>query len=118
VQSHAYRGELKSDMHKNQASTEGVPSPPRSKPAGLTSIAIQSFASFRSQTSANPVPVVAVPRRKPLPADSPVAGQFEGRPSAGQDKDSSTSFPGLRRPATVLSPPLTADELIPRNLDE
>lgn len=99
-------------MHKTQASTEGVPSPPRSKPSGLTSIAIQSFASFRSQTSANPVPIVAVPRRKPLPVDSPVAGQFNGRPF---DKDGTP----LRRPDTVLSPPLTEDELfVPRNLDE
>lgn len=102
-------------MHKIQASAEGVPSPPRPKPSGLTSIAIQSFASFRSQTSANPVPVIAVPRRKPLPVDSPVANQFNGRPFDGQDKDNTQS----RRPDTVLSPPLSEDDLfVPRNLDE
>jgi len=99
-------------MHKIQASTEGVPSPPRSKPPGLTSIAIQSFALFRSQTSANPVPIVAVPRRKPLPIDSPVASQSNGRAFFEQDKDKDSTD-------AVLSPPVNDDDLfVPRNLDE
>ncbi|KAF2832871.1 hypothetical protein CC86DRAFT_310363 [Ophiobolus disseminans] len=102
-------------MHKFQASTEGVPSPPRPKPSGLTSIAIQSFASFRSQTSANPVPI-AVPRRKPLPADSPVAGHFNPPTSAGQHKTNISSY-HPPRPDAALSPPLTDDLFVPRNLD-
>ncbi|KAF1841035.1 uncharacterized protein K460DRAFT_321806 [Cucurbitaria berberidis CBS 394.84] len=118
-------------MQAVQAPTEGKPpssqpSPPRQKPPTLASIAISSFAAFRSQTSSQPAPVaVQSPvRRKPLPANSPVVGRF----SAGQSNslphpvpdihNSLSSQPSLRRD-TLLSQPSTDGELfLPRNLDD
>jgi hypothetical protein len=92
-------------------------SPPRQKPSTLASIAIQSFATFRSQTSSQPVPI-AVPvqspvRRKPLPADSPIAARFS------QSSLRSNSITSRDTPAgSVLSPPLTDEGLFaPRDLD-
>lgn len=110
-------------LHRSQPSTEGAP---RAKPSGLPSLAIQSFASFQSQTS-SPVPIAVQPspiRRKPLPAESPVIGRFAAaqystRPSASQDKDSFRLPLQGARVASVPTPPLTANELfVPRNLDE
>jgi hypothetical protein len=117
------RGHNETMLHRSQPSTEGVP---RAKPSGLPSLAIQSFASFQSQTS-SPVPIAVQPspiRRKPLPAESPVIGrfaaaQFSTRPAVVQDQDFSLPIQGARRVNNVLSPPLTEDELfVPRNLDE
>lgn len=116
-------------MQRIQASSEGAPqqtSPPRQRQPALGSLAIQSFASFRSRTSSNP-PLVAVQspvRRKPLPIGSPVvdhapASQSNTRTSTVHDKHNTPSHQGLRRPDTILSPPLTEDDLfVPRNLDE
>jgi hypothetical protein len=114
-------------MQRPLAATEGAPEPPRSKPFALPSLAIQSFASFQSQTSSYPILVAVQPspiRRKPLPAESPVIGrfataQFNTRPPRGQDKDLTLPIQGHRHRDTVLSPPLTEDDLfVPRNLDE
>ncbi|KAH6615090.1 hypothetical protein C7974DRAFT_320186 [Boeremia exigua] len=108
-------------MQAARASGVGAPSsqapasPPRQKPSTLASIAIQSFAAFRSQTSSQPVPIaVQSPvRRKPLPADSPVAARFS------QSSLRSNSITAKDRPPnSVLSPPLTDEGLfVPRNLD-
>lgn len=107
-------------MQDAQAPGEGAPSsqaqasPPRQKT--LASIAIQSFAAFRSQTSSQPVPIaVQSPvRRKPLPADSPIAARFS---QSSLRSNSITSKDGLP-PSSVLSPPLTDEGLfVPRNLD-
>lgn len=106
------------NMQDAQASGVDAPSsasPPRQKPSTLASIAIQSFAAFRSQTSSQPIPIaVQSPvRRKPLPADSPVAARFSQsnlRSSSITNKDNP--------PNSVLSPPLTDEGLfVPRNLD-
>ena len=90
-------------------------SPPRQKPSTLASIAIQSFATFRSQTSSQPVPIaVQSPvRRKPLPADSPIVARFS------QLSLRSNSITSRDNPAgSVLSPPLTDEGLFaPRDLD-
>jgi hypothetical protein len=110
-------------MQKTQAPSEGVPS---SRAPTLASIAIQSFTSFRLQTSSDPVPVaVQSPvRRKPLPLDSPIVGRYpaaqsDTRTSAAQNKEDTLPSQSLRRLDTVLSPPLTAEDLfVPRNLDE
>ncbi|ORY13711.1 hypothetical protein BCR34DRAFT_255742 [Clohesyomyces aquaticus] len=104
----------------------------RSKPATLPNIAVQSFAAFRQQTSTSPAPSPV--RRKPLPATaSPIVGRFSSAefstPSLVGDKDInkqrsySINSPPLQPPsrlATILSPPLSADEdqFLPRNLDE
>ncbi|KAF1364795.1 hypothetical protein EJ07DRAFT_97353 [Lizonia empirigonia] len=107
-------------MQDAQAPGEGAPSsqaqasPPRQKT--LASIAIQSFAAFRSQTSSQLVPIaVQSPvRRKPLPADSPIAARFS---QSSLRSNSITSKDGLP-PSSVLSPPLTDEGLfVPRNLD-
>ncbi|KAJ8116736.1 hypothetical protein OPT61_g1911 [Boeremia exigua] len=95
-------------------SSQAQASPPRQKPSTLASIAIQSFAAFRSQTSSQPVPIaVQSPvRRKPLPADSPVAARFS------QSSLRSNSITNKDKPNPVLSPPLTDEGLfVPRNLD-
>ena len=117
-------------MQAVQAPIEGAPtvhaSPPRQKPSSLASIAISSFASFRSQTAALPVPATQSPvRRKPLPANSPIAGRFTADQSnppsyaAAADKLNSLPSQSLRIPGSVLSPPLTDDDsFLPRNLDE
>lgn len=106
------------NMQDAQASGVDAPSsasPLRQKPSTLASIAIQSFAAFRSQTSSQPVPIaVQSPvRRKPLPADSPVAARFSQaslRSNSIANKD--------KPPSSVLSPPLTDEGLfVPRNLD-
>ncbi|KAJ4361168.1 hypothetical protein N0V95_002137 [Ascochyta clinopodiicola] len=108
-------------MQDAQAPGEGVlpsqaqASPSRQKQSTLASIAIQSFAAFRSQTSSQPVPVaVQSPvRRKPLPADSPIAARFS------QSNLRSNSITSKDNPSnSVLSPPLTDEGLfLPRNLD-
>ena len=96
-------------------SSQAQASPPRQKQSTLASIAIQSFAAFRSQTSSQPVPIaVQSPvRRKPLPADSPIAARFSQsnlRSNSIASKDNA--------PNSVLSPPLTDEGLfVPRNLD-
>ncbi|KAF1830257.1 hypothetical protein BDW02DRAFT_633793 [Decorospora gaudefroyi] len=109
-------------------------SPPRPKPPSLASIAISSFAVFRSQSqsqSSQPLPVaVQSPvRRKPLPADSPVVGRF----AADQSNNPSSTVPGPEPgkdsrlssqrplvPDNIVSPPWTDDEdvFVPRNLDD
>ncbi|KAF3035731.1 hypothetical protein E8E11_003687 [Didymella keratinophila] len=97
-------------------STQAQASPPRQKPSTLASIAIQSFAAFRSQTSSQPVPVaVQSPvRRKPLPADSPVAARFSQLSARSNSITSKDNPPN----PSVLSPPLTDEGLfVPRNLD-
>ncbi|KAH7388729.1 hypothetical protein BKA66DRAFT_460619 [Pyrenochaeta sp. MPI-SDFR-AT-0127] len=117
-------------MQAVQAPREGV-SPSqrfssRQKPSTLASIAVQSFAVFRSQTSSQPAPVaVQSPvRRKPLPANSPVVGRFSATqsnylPSTAADKGPSPSSQGQRRLDPVLTPPLSDDTLfLPRNLDD
>jgi hypothetical protein len=115
------------DMQRPLAAIGGAPEPPRSKSSALPSLAIQSFASFQSQTSSYPVPVAIQSspiRRKPLPAESPVIGrfaaaQFATRLPPGQDKDITLPIQGRRHREPVLSPPLTEEELfVPRNLDE
>lgn len=96
-------------------SSQAQASPPRQKQSTLASIAIQSFAAFRSQTSSQPVPIaVQSPvRRKPLPADSPVAARFS-QSSLRSISIASKEDP----PKSVLSPPLTDEGLfVPRNLD-
>jgi hypothetical protein len=115
-----------------QASDEGAPlpnafaSPPRQKASSLASIAISSFAAFRSQSS-QPVPVaVQSPvRRKPLPANSPVVGRFTAdqlsKPSSAAAPDKGLGLAALSRraPDTTLSPPLSDEDLfLPRNLDK
>jgi hypothetical protein len=107
-------------MQRFNASTDDAP---RAKPsATLPSLAIQSFASFQSQTSSHPIPVAVQVRRKPLPIESPVIGRFNwSQPSPAlqhRDKETTVSDPDPRR--LVLSPPLTEDEglIVPRNLDE
>ena len=103
-------------MQAVQASPEDANpkvSPPRQYPkgSGLASIAISSFAAFRSQSS-QPVPVaVQSPvRRKPLPADSPVVARF----SAQQSKNASDPL------AIYNNLPSDFDEdlFLPRDLDE
>ncbi|KAF1930917.1 uncharacterized protein M421DRAFT_418397 [Didymella exigua CBS 183.55] len=97
-------------------STQAQASPPRQKPSTLASIAIQSFAAFRSQTSSQPVPIaVQSPvRRKPLPADSPVAARFSQANLRTNSITSKDNPPNN----SVLSPPLTDEGLfVPRNLD-
>ncbi|KAH3918106.1 hypothetical protein HBI56_145060 [Parastagonospora nodorum] len=109
-------------FHRSQPSAEGAP---RAKPSALPSLAIQSFASFQSQTS-SPVPIAVQPspiRRKPLPAESPVIGRFAAaqystRPSVRQDKDDFKLPLQGARVASVPSPPLTDDLFVPRNLDD
>ncbi|OAL50534.1 hypothetical protein IQ07DRAFT_631522 [Pyrenochaeta sp. DS3sAY3a] len=113
-----------------QAPLEGLlpaqASPPRQKPSTLASIAIQSFAAFRTQSPSQPAPVaVQSPvRRKPLPANSPVAGRFSADQSNQlaprvPDKDTGLSPPVSRR-TDIPSSPQPSDELLflPRNLDE
>jgi hypothetical protein len=107
-------------MQRFNASTDDAP---RAKPsATLPSLAIQSFASFQSQTSSHPIPVAVQVRRKPLPIESPVIGRFNwNQPSPAlqhRDKETTVSVQDPRR--LVLSPPLTEDEglIVPRNLDE
>lgn len=116
-------------MQAVQAPREGLPPSralsSRQKPSTLASIAVQSFAAFRSQTSSQPAPVaVQSPvRRKPLPANSPVVGHFPATQSnytasTAADKDPSLPSQGYRRPDAVLTPPLSDDTLfLPRNLD-
>jgi hypothetical protein len=116
-------------MQAVQASTEGAHPPqdgqPRQKPSSLASIAIPSFASFRSQFS-QPVPVaVQSPvRRKPLPANSPVVGRYAADPSNSLPppvpvKDYPQSAQRLNLPGNILSPPWSDEDLfLPRNLDE
>lgn len=108
------------NMQDAQAPGKAAPSsqasPPRQKPSTLASIAIQSFAAFRTQTSSQPVPIaVQSPvRRKPLPADSPVAARFS------QSNLRANNITSNENPPTnsVLSPPLTNEGLFaPRNLD-
>lgn len=121
MQSHA----ITRAMQPPQASIERAPSPPRTKPATLPSLAIQSFASFQSQTSLTPVPIAvqASPiRRKPLPLESPVIGRFAqyNTPSSNvqENKDFTLPIQGLRLRDVSLPAPLTEDELfVPRNLD-
>jgi len=109
-------------------------SPPRAKPAFLASLAIPTFAAFRSQTSqpAPPQAVAAVAqspvRRKPLPLDSPVVGRY--LPPA-QDKlpadipsniFNRTPPQGARVVAAAARSPAFDDAeddfFFPRNLDE
>ncbi|KAI4912921.1 hypothetical protein J4E90_006329 [Alternaria incomplexa] len=120
-------------MQAVQASPEGAhapnafASPPRQKGSSLASIAISSFAAFRSQSS-QPVPVAVLQspvRRKPLPANSPVVGRFtvdqqSNLPSAAApDKSVDLAAQRGRVPDTVLSPPVTDEDLfLPRNLDD
>ncbi|KAI4616443.1 uncharacterized protein J4E87_008709 [Alternaria ethzedia] len=120
-------------MQAVQASPEGAhapnafASPPRQKGSSLASIAISSFAAFRSQSS-QPVPVAVLQspvRRKPLPANSPVVGRFtvdqqSNLPSAtAPDKSVDLAAQRGRAPDTVLSPPVTDEDLfLPRNLDD
>lgn len=110
------------NMHDAQApgevapSTQAQASPPRQKPSTLASIAIQSFAAFRSQTSSQPIPVAiqSPVRRKPLPADSPVAARFSQSNLRANSITSKDNPPNN----SVLSPPLTDEGLfVPRNLD-
>ncbi|KAI4646116.1 uncharacterized protein J4E79_010625 [Alternaria viburni] len=120
-------------MQAVQASPEGAhapnafASPPRQKGSSLASIAISSFAAFRSQSS-QPVPVAVLQspvRRKPLPANSPVVGRFavdqqSNLPSAAApDKSVDLAAQRGRAPDTTLSPPVTDEDLfLPRNLDD
>ncbi|KAH6860631.1 hypothetical protein BKA58DRAFT_36979 [Alternaria rosae] len=120
-------------MQAVQASPEGAQppnafaSPPRQKGSSLASIAISSFAAFRSQSS-QPVPVAVLQspvRRKPLPANSPVVGRFtadqqSNLPSAAApDKSVDLAAQRGRAPDTTLSPPVTDEDLfLPRNLDD
>ncbi|KAJ6271062.1 intracellular protein transport-like protein [Bipolaris maydis] len=105
----------------SSADTRPLPaSPPRQKASSLASIAISSFAAFRSQA---PQPAAPPPpfglqsppvRRKPLPVDSPIAGRFPvdqfNRPIA------TTAAPSLN---SSLAPPVTDEDLfVPRNLDD
>jgi hypothetical protein len=121
VQHHAHCGEITRTMHRSQASTDGAPSHARVKPSALPSLAIQSFASFQSQTSSHPIPVAVQVRRKPLPIESPVIGRFAWTSSspAQQERDKGSAVPQDPR-RQVLSPPLTEDDalFVPRNLDE
>jgi hypothetical protein len=118
-------------MQAVQASPEGTQppnnaSPPRQKGSSLASIAISSFAAFRSQSSqAVPVAVQSPVRRKPLPANSPVVGRFTAdqqskNPSAAAlDRASDLPIEKGRAPDNILSPPLSDEDLfLPRNLDE
>jgi hypothetical protein len=98
---------------------------PRQKPASLASIAISSFATFRSQSSQSvPVAIQSPVRRKPLPADSPVAGrsaadQFDTLPPPVPAKDYPLLGQRLNLPDNILSPPWSdEDSFLPRNLDE
>jgi hypothetical protein len=117
-------------MQTVQAPIEGAHPPqdvqPRQKPASLASIAISSFAAFRSQSSQS-VPLVAVQspvRRKPLPANSPVVGRFaadqsNSLPPPVPAKDYALSGQRLNLPVNILSPPWSdEDSFLPRNLDE
>ncbi|CAG5157139.1 uncharacterized protein ALTATR162_LOCUS4931 [Alternaria atra] len=118
-------------MQAVQASPEGAQppnnaSPPRQKGSSLASIAISSFAAFRSQSSqAVPVAVQSPVRRKPLPANSPVVGRFTAdqqskNPSAAAlDRASDLPIEKGRAPDNILSPPLSDEDLfLPRNLDD
>ena len=109
------------NMQDAQAPGEDAPSsqahasPPRQKQSTLASIAIQSFAAFRSQTSSQPVPIaVQSPvRRKPLPADSPVVTRFS-QSNLASNNITSKDVPFN----SILSPPLTDESLFaPRDLD-
>ncbi|KAF2131557.1 hypothetical protein P153DRAFT_198360 [Dothidotthia symphoricarpi CBS 119687] len=123
-------------MHKYKDPVEGPTRsgspPPRPNPFTLASFAIQSFASFRSQTP--PLPASAAGhshsqsqspvRRKPLPANSLVSNRFSApqaqptfRSSVVQDTESHQSDSG-RRPLANLSPPLDDANFLPRNLDD
>ena len=111
-------GGLIDNMQEAQAS--GDASPPRQKPSTLASIV--SFAAFRSQSS-QPVPLAintqSPVRRKPLPADSPIAARFSRSNTLSSLTKDTGASPSETRPAPVLSPPLTDDDLfVPRNLDE
>ncbi|KAF2018675.1 hypothetical protein BU24DRAFT_101890 [Aaosphaeria arxii CBS 175.79] len=115
------RADASSSLQQSLSSSSSSPSPPRSNPPTLATIAISSFAAFRSQTSTNPVPSPV--RRKPLPANSPVAGRFVSaeynknqvvdRTSLGRTSSSNSNNP-------VLSPSFAAEDdlFVPRNLDE
>lgn len=108
-------------------------SPPRQKGSSLASIAISSFAAFRSQPP-QPAPAPAPPpvalqspvRRKPLPADSPIVGRFSAdqftsliTTATASLKETSRPVPGPLSLETVLAPPVSDQELfVPRNLDE
>jgi hypothetical protein len=117
-------------MQAVQASPEGAhlanASPPRQKGSSLASIAISSFAAFRSQSSyAVPVAVQSPVRRKPLPVDSPVVGrsavdqQAKASSAAAPDKGPELSAQRGRAPDNTLSLPLSDEDLfLPRNLDE
>lgn len=116
----AHCGGINDNMQEAQASPDA--SPPRQKPSTLASIV--SFAAFRSQTS-QPVPLAVASqspvRRKPLPADSPIAARFSRSNTLSSEANNdaaSTNSTSSSRPAPVLSPPLTDEELfVPRNLD-
>lgn len=109
-------------VQASSADTRPLPvSPPRQKGSSLASIAISSFAAFRSQAP-QPAPAPAPPfglqsppvRRKPLPVDSPIVGRFLvdqfNRPIA------TTAAPSLN---SSLAPPVTDEDLfVPRNLDD
>jgi hypothetical protein len=117
-------------MQAVQAPTdEGAHAPqdvqPRQKPASLASIAISSFAAFRSQSFESvPVAVQSPVRRKPLPANSPVVGRFtadqsNSLPPPVPAKDYPVSSQRLNLPVNILSPPWSdEDSFLPRNLDE
>ncbi|KAG9186789.1 hypothetical protein G6011_09897 [Alternaria panax] len=120
-------------MQAVQASPEGAhppnnASPPRQKGSSLASIAISSFAAFRSQSSqAVPVTVQSPVRRKPLPANSPVVGRFtvdrqsEDPSPAAVYADKGSDLPAHRgrTPDNILSAPLSDEDLLlPRNLDD
>ncbi|RMZ68873.1 intracellular transport [Pyrenophora seminiperda CCB06] len=96
-----------------QADANPKAAPPRQNPkgSGLASIAISSFAAFRSQSS-QPVPVaVQSPvRRKPLPADSPVVARF----SAQHSKNASDHLAIYNN----TPPDFDEDLFLPRDLDE
>ncbi|KAI0590600.1 CCDC158 multi-domain protein [Pyrenophora tritici-repentis] len=103
-------------MQAVQASPEDAHpkvSPPRQNPkgSGLASIAISSFAAFRSQSS-QPVPIaVQSPvRRKPLPADSPVVARFSAQQSKNAD-DTVAIY-------NDLTPDFDEDLFLPRDLDD
>ncbi|KAH9865834.1 hypothetical protein J1614_009421 [Plenodomus biglobosus] len=107
-------------MQATQAPAEAPPSqgpPPRQKPS-LASIAITSFATFRSSTAPVPIAVQSPVRRKPLPVDSPVVGRFSAdqsnhQPTIVSHRDT-TSAPG-----NAPLPPLSEDKsFLVRNLDD
>ncbi|PSN72784.1 hypothetical protein BS50DRAFT_652918 [Corynespora cassiicola Philippines] len=109
-----------SERPSEAASSAPSSSPPRAKPSTLASIAISSFAAFRSQTSTQPVPVaVQSPvRRKPLPPDSPVVGRFPGE--TNDDPKPIHRLNTLQRQGSFPNSPPPDEELLfqPRNLDE